>query len=167
MKKRLFISLLTVTLGVALVFVSFAVADTNGCTKCKLPKKEKSGQEAILGVTDTESEAPEKEPEWIDATATAYCPCEKCCGNWAKNRPNGIVYTASGAKAKEGVTIAADWSVYPPGTILYIEGLGERIVQDKGGAIKGQKIDVYFNKHQDALKFGRKKIKMYVVEVPK
>lgn len=82
---------------------------------------------------------------------------------WAKNRPNGIVYTASGAIAQEGVTIAADWDVYPPGTVLQVEGLGEYIVQDRGGAIKGLKIDVYFEDHDDALQFGRQEVRIKVI----
>lgn len=107
-----------------------------------------------------------KPPEeaWTTVTATAYCPCEKCCGAWAKNRPNGIVYTASGAIAQEGVTIAADWDVYPLGTVLQVEGLGEYIVQDRGGAIKGLKIDVYFEDHDDALQFGRQEVRIRVVK---
>lgn len=67
---------------------------------------------------------------------TAYCPCVKCCG---KN--DGI--TASGVKAVEGVTVAMNKSI-PFGTKIYIDGVGERIVQDRGGAIKGNHIDLYF-----------------------
>lgn len=78
---------------------------------------------------------------------TAYCPCVKCCG-----KSNGI--TASGIKARQGVTVAADKSI-PFGTKIYIDGVGERIVQDRGGAIKGNKIDLFFNDHQPALNFGR------------
>jgi len=105
--------------------------------------------------TITEIEpTPSEEPEWQTFTATAYCPCEKCCGKWALNRPNGIVYTASGAIAEEGVTVAADWNILPAGTLIEIDGLGERIVQDRGGAITGNKIDIYFNSHEVALEFG-------------
>ena len=78
---------------------------------------------------------------------TAYCPCVKCCG-----KSNGI--TASGAKAIEGVTIAMNKSI-PFGAKIYIDGVGERIVQDRGGAIKGNRIDLYFDSHQEALNFGR------------
>lgn len=89
---------------------------------------------------------------------TAYCPCEICCGNWAKNRPvdeDGSiqVFTASGDLAVEGVTIAADTSVLPFGTEVIIDDV-KYIVQDRGKAIKGNKIDVYFENHQDALEFG-------------
>lgn len=104
------------------------------------------------------------EPAWAEYEATAYCSCEKCCGTWAENRPDGVVYTASGAVAQEGVTIAADWDVLPPGTVVYIDGLGERVVQDRGGAIKGNSVDVYFEDHDEALVFGRQTVRLYIVE---
>ena len=78
---------------------------------------------------------------------TAYCACMECCG-----KTDGI--TASCVKAVEGVTVAMDKSI-PFGTKIYIDGVGERIVQDRGGAIKGNKIDLYFDTHQEALSFGR------------
>ena len=92
------------------------------------------------------------------------CSCEKCCGSWALNRPDGIVYTASGAVAEQGVTIAADWDVLPPGTVVYIDGLGERVVQDRGGAIKGNAVDIYFEDHDEALVFGRQAVRLYIIE---
>lgn len=90
---------------------------------------------------------------------TAYCSCEKCCGYWATIRDtdeNGepIVYTASGAVAKDGVTIAVDTSQIPYGTDVYIAGYGFRSAQDCGGAIKGNRIDVYYSSHEEALAMG-------------
>lgn len=79
---------------------------------------------------------------------TAYCPCERCCG-----KADGI--TASGVVATEGITVAADTIKLPFGTNIYIDGIGERIVQDRGGAINGNRIDLYFSDHQSALNFGR------------
>ena len=84
---------------------------------------------------------------------TAYCPCEKCCGSWALNRPNGIVYGASGNELKSGYSIAVDPSVIPYGTEVIIDGVTCR-ADDCGGAIKGNRIDVYFNDHKEALEFG-------------
>lgn len=89
---------------------------------------------------------------------TAYCPCEICCGNWAKNRPvdedgSVQVFTASGDLAVEGVTIAADTSILPFGTEVIIDDV-RYIVQDRGRVIKDNRIDVYFENHQDALEFG-------------
>lgn len=85
-------------------------------------------------------------------TVTAYCPCEQCCGVYA----NG--YTATGAKATQGVTIAADPDVLPMGTELEIDG-HTYTVQDTGGAIAGNRLDLYFDSHEDALQWGvREKI---------
>ena len=80
-------------------------------------------------------------------TVTAYCPCEKCCGEYA----NG--YTATGAKATQGVTIATDPDVIPMGTEVEIDG-HIYIAQDVGGAISGNRIDLYFESHEDALRWG-------------
>ncbi len=76
---------------------------------------------------------------------TAYCPCTKCCG-----KTNGI--TASGARATAGVTVAAS-SKFAFGTKLNING-HIYTVQDRGGAIKGNKIDIFVNSHAEALAWG-------------
>lgn len=102
------------------------------------------------GATDGEIESTEqyeKIKQTKTFTITAYCPCVKCCG-----KTDGI--TASGVKAVEGVTVATDSSI-PFGTKIYIDGVGERIVQDRGGSIRGNKIDLYFDNHEKALEFGR------------
>lgn len=103
----------------------------------------------------------EPEPEYIslgEFRLTAYCPCEICCDECAYNRPvdeygNTIVYTASGKIAQEGYTIAADPDVLPYGTIVYIDG-HEYEVQDCGGAITNNSIDIYFDTHEAACEFG-------------
>ena len=99
---------------------------------------------------------------------TYYCSCTKCCGKWAENRPvvdgKEIVYTASGAIAEAGVTIAVDPTKIPYGTTLYIEGVGHRVAQDCGGAIKGNKIDVYMDSHEAALEAGIHTAIVYLVE---
>lgn len=163
--KRFKIGLFTITLGMVLVGASFALADDKAVAEGIILPEELNETAAILtsSVAIAENEPTTQPEEWIDAVATAYCPCEICCGKWALNRPDGIVYTASGAIAEEGVTIAADWSIYPPGTVLFVEGLGEMIVQDRGGAIQGQKIDVYFESHADARQFGRQNVRFYIV----
>ena len=86
---------------------------------------------------------------------TAYCACVKCCG-----KTDGI--TASGVRAKEGVTIAADTTL-PFGTKVLIDG-HEYTVQDGGGAIKGNRIDIYFDSHQDALEFGVQHKEIYIMK---
>lgn len=79
-------------------------------------------------------------------TVTAYCPCEKCCGVFA----NG--YTATGAKATQGVTVAADPNVLPMGTEIELDG-HTYTVQDTGGDIAGNRLDLYFDSHEDALQW--------------
>lgn len=84
---------------------------------------------------------------------TAYCSCEVCCGKWAYDRPNGIVYGAIGEELKEGYSIAVDPNVIPYMTEVIINGKTYK-AQDCGGAIKGNRIDVYMEDHDDALEFG-------------
>jgi 3D (Asp-Asp-Asp) domain-containing protein len=99
---------------------------------------------------------------------TAYCPCEKCCGYWATVRPadeNGepIVYTASGKIAAQGVTVAADTSILPFGTVLVIGG-HEYTVQDRGGMVKGNHVDIYFDSHEAAKEWGTQYMEIFVKE---
>ena len=135
----------------------------------ELEKKQKENEEKIkksenitkkIGTTSTtRANSPRKQQssnKWIWANASAYCPCKQCCG-----KTNGI--TASGAKAKAKHTIAAS-NIYKFGTKIEIEGYGIYTVEDRGGAISGNKIDIFFNTHQEALKFGRRQLKIRVVE---
>lgn len=79
-----------------------------------------------------------------DFKLTGYCPCKSCCGKDPWNPGYGV--TASGRYATEGITVAAD-PRFPLGTKIYIEGVGYRTVEDRGGSIKGNRIDVFMNSH--------------------
>lgn len=92
-----------------------------------------------------------------DFVLTAYCPCPICCGVYS-NMTNPT--TASGTRATAGRTIAADTSKFPFGTQLVINGQ-VYTVEDRGGAIKGNRIDIYFNTHQEAINFGRRNATVY------
>ena len=85
---------------------------------------------------------------------TAYCGCEKCCGN-----THGI--TASGTHVTAGRTIAAP-SNFAFGTELIING-HTYTVEDRGGAIKGNRIDIYFESHEEALRFGVQYLEVFKV----
>lgn len=78
---------------------------------------------------------------------TAYCSCSKCCG-----KSTGI--TASGTKATANHTIAAP-STYAFGTQIVMNGV-TYTVEDRGGAIQGNRIDVYVSSHSEALSWGVK-----------
>jgi 3D (Asp-Asp-Asp) domain-containing protein len=88
-----------------------------------------------------------KPKDTMIVVATAYCPCAKCCGKWA----NGI--TASGKTAKANHTIAVDKRLIPLGTKVIINGK-TYVAEDTGGAIKGNKIDIYVSDHSTALRLG-------------
>ena len=85
---------------------------------------------------------------------TAYCPCAKCCG-----KTNGR--TASGTKATAGRTVAAS-SKFSFGTKLNIGG-HVYTVEDRGGAINGNKIDIFVNSHAEALAWGVRYLNVNVV----
>ena len=95
-----------------------------------------------------ELQLPDTRPR-IVIHATAYCHCSRCCGKWAKY---GL--TASGTAPFEGRTIAADKNIFPFQTCLDIPGVGKRIVEDTGSAIRIFRIDVYFTNHMTAYVFG-------------
>ena len=86
---------------------------------------------------------------------TAYCPCSKCCG-----KTTGM--TASGTKATAGRTVAAS-SKFAFGTKLNIGG-HIYTVEDRGGAVKGNKIDIFVNTHAEALAWGVRYLTVSVVQ---
>lgn len=88
---------------------------------------------------------------------TYYCPCTSCSEGWGRQ-------TSSGVQAVEGVTVAADTNVLPFGTKIYIEGVGTRVVQDRGGAIRGNRIDVYVSSHSQCNANGKHQAAVYVVK---
>ena len=87
-------------------------------------------------------------------TATAYCKCRECNGIYGTDKPDGQAESATGAELSEGESIAADFSVLPPFTQVEISGMGIYTVHDCGSAIKGNRIDIYFENHEDAQAFG-------------
>ena len=92
------------------------------------------------------------------ANVSAYCPCELCCGVYA----DGV--TASGHVIQPGDKFVAAPKHIPFGTVLIIPGYGEVEVLDRGGAIKGNKLDIFFATHKEALQWGRQQIAVKVVQ---
>ena len=86
---------------------------------------------------------------------TAYCSCAKCCGKTTGR-------TASGTKATAGHTVAASGQ-FSFGTKLMINGQ-EYTVEDRGGAIQGNRIDIYMNSHVEAVAWGVKYLPVQVVQ---
>lgn len=99
------------------------------------------------------------EGKYFILRVTGYCPCEICCGKWA----NGLTYT--GDKAGRGcVAIDPKNGPLKMGQRVYIEGYGFGVCNDIGGAIKGWEADACFDTHQEALDWGVRLVKVYVLE---
>ena len=99
---------------------------------------------------------PQSPVEAMDANVSAYCPCERCCGKYS----DGI--TANGYKIQPGDKFCAADSRFPFGTLMNIPGYGKVPVLDRGGVIKGDKLDVYFSTHQEALQWGRQHLQVKI-----
>ena len=97
----------------------------------------------------------------ITMRATAYTADEESTGKKPGDKYYGI--TASGMKAQRGV-VAVDTNVIPFGTKLYIEGYGHAIAGDRGGAIKGNKVDVFVDSIKEAKNWGVKTVDVYILE---
>lgn len=108
------------------------------------------------GLCVVEAVEPAKPIKTVQMVATAYCGCSQCCGK-------SDCITASGVKAEEGRTIAADLSVFPFGTKLRING-NTYTVEDCGGGINGNRIDIFYSSHADALRFGVQTVEVEVIE---
>ncbi len=106
---------------------------------------------------------PEQDKQYIgEFEITYYTAGPESTGKTPDHPAYGI--TKSGTTVKEGQTIAADWTVLPAGTKVYIEGVGERIVEDTGGLIKGNSIDVYVEDVETALQGGRHMAEVWLLE---
>ncbi|WP_279628302.1 3D domain-containing protein [Paenibacillus ferrarius] len=103
----------------------------------------------------------------VEVTATGYFAGKESTGKNPDHPEYGITY--SGIKVKRDdkalSTIAADTNVFPLGTVLFIPGYGYGVVADTGSAIKGKKIDLYFDtKDQVYKEWGKKTVKVFVVK---
>lgn len=102
---------------------------------------------------------------------TAYCLCKKCCGKNPDHPAYGV--TASGYKITPGIQekiVAIDPSVVRLGSTVYVQNIsgkadyGYALAADTGGAIKGNRIDLYIDDHKEALKVGTGYANVYVLD---
>lgn len=104
------------------------------------------------------------EEEGQTYVVTAYCPCSRCCGRWANVFPRR---TASGHIIKEGDKFVAAPKGVPFGTILCIPGYGTVRVEDRGGAIKEGRLDVFFPTHKEARIWGKQRLRVKMMAKPR
>lgn len=113
-----------------------------------------------------------KEPVVREMETTGYCNCARCCSwTWSwhgfgnpvftsgrlKGRRKEVGLTASGGQARLG-TVAADTASLPIGTLVFIPEFGWGRVEDRGGAIRGDRLDLWFDDHEKARRWGRRKV---------
>ena len=101
----------------------------------------------------------------VICTVTAYSPDYESTGK----TPDHPLYkiTATGSTAEEGRTVAADFDFLPPGSLIEIEGIGLRVVEDTGGGLSNTHIDLYFESHEKAVEFGRQQKEIKVLRLGK
>lgn len=102
---------------------------------------------------------PKPEPTKMICEATAY----------TMEQGSGTGLTSTGTIPQAGRTIATDHSVLPPGTEVMIDGEGPYIVEDSGGDMRGNRIDIFMGHGQEAidraLSFGRRTVEVEIKEV--
>jgi len=115
---------------------------------------------------DEQKTEPRSEPaeKWriVRMKVTGYCPCSKCCGEYS----DGI--TANGHEIQPGDTFVAADKRFSFGTEMVIEGYNNSRpvkVLDRGGAIKGNKLDAFFHTHQEALEWGVRYIDVKIRDI--
>ncbi|MFB4169276.1 3D domain-containing protein [Virgibacillus sp. JSM 102003] len=97
--------------------------------------------------------------------ATGYTAGVESTGKTPVHPQYGVTYSGVTVKRDLYSTIAADLSIYPIGTIMFIPGYGYGVVADKGGAINGNKIDLYYETVEDVYsEWGKKQVEVYIIE---
>lgn len=105
---------------------------------------------------DTPAKTPDRPVKYSEVftmTATAY----------TSDRGDSGTHTFTGERARVGL-VAVDPRRIPLGTLLYVENYGLCRAADTGGAIKGNKIDLFFNTYEECINFGRRTVTVYVLE---
>jgi len=101
----------------------------------------------------------------VRVLATGYTAGVESTGKDPSHPEYGITYSGVYVRRDVYSTIAADISVFPLGTVLYIPGYGYGVVADTGSAIKGKKIDLYYETVDQVYKeWGKKYVDVYVIE---
>lgn len=87
---------------------------------------------------------------------TAYCPCYACSEGWGR-------HTSTGALAVSNHTIAVDPRVIPYGSKVMINGI-TYTAEDRGGGVKGNHIDIFFNTHGETRQYGTRGVEVFLVQ---
>lgn len=148
-----------IVVGDQLVIEGEAVAKpaVKGASVTKEPVKEVTKTKAPVKEATKAQAKPVAATKELTVESTAYtADCSGC---------SGITATGINLKANPNQkVISVDPSVIPLGSKVWVEGYGEAIAGDTGGAIKGNKIDIYMQSHEAAINWGRKNIKVKILD---
>ncbi|WP_370221865.1 LysM peptidoglycan-binding domain-containing protein [Cytobacillus sp.] len=132
-------------------------AESKPASETAKPAAESQSAAEPQGEKPAETANEEKAQKVLNMEATAYTAnCEGCSG-----------ITATGINLKENPdqkVISVDPNVIPLGTKVHVEGYGNAVAGDTGGAIKGNKIDIFMPSQEDAINFGRKTVKVTILD---
>lgn len=102
------------------------------------------------------SELPEESPYYLgEFQVTGYCSCTICCGEKEER------LTKSETVPRASHTVAADPSVIPLGTRIVIDDV-VYTMEDTGKAVEGMRLDIFFDSHEEAVRYGRKEKYVYL-----
>jgi len=150
MKKKIIIA--TFTLLFVLPFSSeLSYSQMNNIQSVNKPIKSVN----IHNPPDISLESEKKNNECIEMFATSYTKSVE------EGTSKGI--TKSGVPVSRGI-VSVDPKIIPLGTKLYVEGYGYATALDIGGAIKGNKIDLYMNSKKEVFKWGRRNVKVWIIK---
>jgi 3D (Asp-Asp-Asp) domain-containing protein len=96
----------------------------------------------------------------LKVLVTAFCSCVICTGEFF-----GLP-TSIGVPPKAGITIACDAALLPLGTVVHLDGIGDRVCQTVGGAVIGNHVDEYVDTHERAIDLGLRTARLTVLRLP-
>lgn len=153
----------------AVLAIQATVAHISGISiplvHAKETEKAKTNEEVLEAFKKIERTIDLSKYEKMEVVATGYTAGFESTGKHPDSPAYGITY--SGVKVKRDLysTIAADISIFPVGTILWVPDYGYGVVADTGGAIKGNRLDLYFHTVKDVYdQWGKRTIDVYIVE---
>ena len=128
---------------------------------CGGPPRAKGEKRIVRKMLVTAYDAGQKSTGWKHKYGCILLPAVYAYGPREGQRKK-VGITADGTKARKG-TIAADISRYPYGTKMYVPGYGWGEVHDRGSAIKGDHIDIFFPSEKEARSWGRKYLDVTII----
>lgn len=128
------------------------------------PAIEKAVAAARQSEDNNKQQSPAGQPDTIEVVATGYTAGVESTGKRPGHPGYGITYSGVKVRRDQVSTIAADPKLFPIGTLLYIPGYGYGVVADTGAAIKGNRIDLYFETIKQVYEqWGKRKVSVQVL----